>query len=205
MKPAPLDPVSTPVNDVPVLNLPNALTVLRLLLVPVLIVLFVLPQSDGVRWAAAAVFVIAALTDIVDGRIARSRGLVTSFGKLADPIADKALTGTALIGLSLLGELAWWITAVIIVREIAVTLMRFWVINHGVIPASRGGKAKTLAQVIAITMYLVPIEGWWISLSQIVMGVAVVLTVATGIDYAVRARALRRQEPGTLSNIGAVR
>ena len=205
MKPAPLDPVSTPVNDVPVLNLPNALTVLRLLLVPVLIVLFVLPQSDGVRWAAAAVFVIAALTDIVDGRIARSRGLVTSFGKLADPIADKALTGTALIGLSLLGELAWWITAVIIIREIAVTLMRFWVINHGVIPASRGGKAKTLAQVIAITMYLVPIEGWWISLSQIVMGVAVVLTVATGIDYAVRARALRRQEPGTLSNIGAVR
>ena len=205
MKPAPLDPVSTPVNDVPVLNLPNALTVLRLLLVPVLIVLFVLPQSDGVRWAAAAVFVIAALTDIVDGRIARSRGLVTSFGKLADPIADKALTGTALIGLSLLGELAWWITAVIIIREIAVTLMRFWVINHGVIPASRGGKAKTLAQVIAITMYLVPLDGWWVTLSQIVMSVALILTIATGIDYAVRARALRRQPPGTLSSIGAVR
>lgn len=205
MKPAPLDPVSTPVNDVPVLNLPNALTVLRLLLVPVLIVLFVLPQSDGVRWASAAVFVVAALTDIIDGQIARSRGLVTSFGKLADPIADKALTGTALIGLSLLNELAWWITALIIVREIAVTLLRFWVINHGVIPASRGGKAKTLAQVIAITMYLVPLAGWWITLSQVVMGIAVFLTIATGIDYAVRARALRRQAPGTLTNIGAVR
>lgn len=205
MKPAPLDPVATPVNDVPVLNVPNALTVLRLLLVPVLIVLLAVPQTDSVRWAAAVVFVIAALTDIVDGAIARSRGLVTSFGKLADPIADKALTGTALIGLSLLGELAWWITAVIIVREIAVTLMRFWVIKHGVIPASRGGKAKTLAQVVAITMYLVPLVGWWITASQVVMGIAVVLTIATGIDYAVRARALHRQAPGTLSNIGAVR
>lgn len=205
MKPAPLDPVATPVNDVPLLNLPNALTVLRLLMVPVLIALFVVPQTDLVRWAAALVFVVAALTDIVDGAIARSRGLVTSFGKLADPIADKALTGTALIGLSLLGELAWWITGVIIVREILVTVMRFWVIGHGVIPASRGGKAKTLAQVIAITMYLVPLAGWWIGLSQVVMGIAVALTIATGIDYAVRARALRRQEPGTLTNIGAVR
>lgn len=205
MRPAPLDPVSTPVNDVPLLNLPNALTVLRLLLVPVLIVLLAVPQTDAVRWAAAAVFLVAALTDLFDGAIARSRGLVTTFGKLADPIADKAITGTALIGLSLLGELAWWITIVIIVREVAVTLLRFWVINHGVIPASRGGKAKTVAQVVAITAYLMPLEGWWTPVSQVLMGIAVVLTIATGIDYVVRARALRRQAPGTLTNIGAVR
>lgn len=204
MRPAPLDPVSTPVNDVPLLNVPNALTALRILLVPVLIVLFIVPQTDAVRWWAAMVFVVASITDLLDGAIARSRGLVTSFGKIADPIADKALTGTALIGLSLLGELTWWITIVIIVREIAVTLMRFWVIGHGVIPASRGGKAKTLAQVIAITMYLMPLEGWWTIASQIAMGIAVMLTIVTGIDYAVRARALRHQAPGTLTNVGAV-
>lgn len=204
MKPAPLDRVSTPVNDVPVLNLPNALTTLRLLLVPVLIALLAAPQTDAVRWWAAVVFVVASITDLLDGAIARRKGLVTSFGKIADPIADKALTGTALVGLSLLGELTWWITVVIIVREVAVTLLRFWVIKHGVIPASRGGKAKTVAQTVAITMYLIPLEGWWTPVSQVAMGVAVVLTIVTGIDYAVRARTLRHQAPGTLTNVGAV-
>lgn len=183
-------------------NLPNALTALRLLCVPVLIALLSMPPGpDGVpRNLAALVFVIASITDILDGIIARRRGQVTTFGKLADPIADKALTGTVLIGLSLLGLLAWWVTVVILVREVGVTLLRLWVMKDGVIPASRGGKAKTVVQAIAITMYLMVIPaGWlgpglttaWEVLRAVMMGVAVVLTVATGIDYVIRAARLR--------------
>lgn len=205
MKPAPLDPVADPINDVPLVNLPNAMTVLRLLLVPVLIVLLINGTNDVDRWWAAAVFLVASITDLFDGYLARRKGLVTGFGKIADPIADKALIGTALIGLSLLGELAWWITIVILAREVIVTMLRFWVINHGVIPASRGGKVKTVTQVVAITMYLVPLSGWWDILEAIAMGVAVVLTVATGIDYLVRAIRLRRMKPGTVSPAGVVR
>ena len=127
-------------------NIPNALTVLRVLAVPVLAVLLAVDDgtSGPARIAAAVVFLAASVTDFVDGAIARRYGWVTTFGKVADPIADKALIGVALIGLSLLGELAWWITAVIVVREVGVTVLRFWVIRHGVIPASRGGKAKTV-------------------------------------------------------------
>jgi CDP-diacylglycerol--glycerol-3-phosphate 3-phosphatidyltransferase len=110
---------------------------------------------------------------------------------VADPIADKALTGTALVGLSYLGELPWWVTAVILVREIAVTLLRFSVIRHGVIPASRGGKAKTVAQVLAITAYLLPLPEWLIPVRVALMAIAVILTVATGVDYWLRARRLR--------------
>jgi len=139
----------------------------------------------------------------MDGAIARRYGLVTTFGKIADPIADKALTGVALIGLSVLGDLSWWVTGIILVREIGVTLLRFWVIEHGVIPASRGGKAKTLAQTVAIFMYLADVQlSWWATASAIVMGIAVVLTVATGLDYVVRALRLRRQPLATRTNLG---
>jgi len=169
-------------------NLPNALTIVRLLGVPVLIVLLI---ADA-RIAAAIVFVLASLTDIADGMLARRRGQITPFGTLADPIADKLLTGTALIGLSLMGQLAWWITLVILVREVGITILRFVVIRHGVIPASRGGKAKTLAQTVAITMYLLPLTGWAVTLSQAVMAVAVALTVITGIDYVLQAIRLAR-------------
>ena len=136
-----------------VLNVANALTVLRLLLVPVFVVLL-LAGGTGWRVAALAVFLIASVTDLLDGRIARQRGLITDFGKIADPIADKALTGSALVTLSALGELAWWVTAVILARELGVTALRFWVIRHGVIAASRGGKIKTLLQVLAIALYI---------------------------------------------------
>lgn len=178
-----------------VVNLPNALTVLRVLCVPLIAwLLWVDNGASGVaRDAAALLFVLASITDLADGAIARRYGLVTTFGKIADPIADKALTGVALVGLSLLGELPWWITVVILVREIGVTLLRFWVIEHGVIPASRGGKVKTLVQTVAIAMYLADIPWqWWDALRMAVMAVAVVLTVVTGIDYAVRAWVLRR-------------
>jgi CDP-diacylglycerol--glycerol-3-phosphate 3-phosphatidyltransferase len=196
------------VGDAPVVNLPNALTVLRVLCVPVLALL--LWVDDGTlgpaRDAAAILFVLASITDLVDGALARRYGLVTTFGKVADPIADKALTGVALIGLSWLGELSWWVTAVILVREIGVTLLRFWVIEHGVIPASRGGKLKTVAQTVAIAMYLADVPwAWWSTASAIVMAVAVVLTIVTGLDYVVRALRLRRMPPTTESPLGVHR
>src|SRR5207302_399134 len=105
------------------------------------------------RLISTLVFTIAAVTDNIDGRLARKLGLVTDFGKIADPIADKALTGAALVGLSILGDLPWWVTVVIAVRELGITLLRFVVIRYGVIPASRGGKLKTLTQIVAIWLF----------------------------------------------------
>ena len=174
-------------------NLPNALTVLRLAVVPVLAVVLLQDGGQDVsgRWWAAVLFVLAILTDWSDGAIARRTGTVTEFGKLADPIADKALTGMALIGLSILDLLPWWVTVVILARELGVTLLRVWVIRHGVIPASRGGKLKTVAQSIAIPLYLLPLEGVLASARWWVMAVAVVLTVVTGVDYVYRALHLR--------------
>ncbi len=178
-------------------NIANGLTILRVLLVP-LFGWFLLREGGDdltMRIAAFVTFGIAALTDKFDGELARRRGLITDFGKIADPIADKALMGMALVGLSLLGELTWWVTGVILVREIGITLLRFWVIRYGVISASPGGKAKTLLQVIAIAMYLLPFGGWFHLGAQIVMGAAVALTVLTGADYVLRALKLRRGKP----------
>jgi CDP-diacylglycerol--glycerol-3-phosphate 3-phosphatidyltransferase len=194
VKPPPLDHVADPVQSPSVLNLPNALTMLRLLLVPVFAWLLLRNGGDdsASRVWAAVVFVVAGATDFVDGELARRMNLVTSFGKIVDPIADKALTGTALLGLSYLGDLPWWVTIVILVREIGVTLLRFAVIKYGVIAASRGGKAKTLAQMLAILLYLLPLSGWLVTVRTGVMVVAVVLTVVTGFDYVKRAMRLRR-------------
>jgi CDP-diacylglycerol---glycerol-3-phosphate 3-phosphatidyltransferase len=174
-------------------NIANYLTVLRLLLVPVFgwALLHDGGAQDGWRIAAAVVFAVAAWTDRIDGQLARSRNLVTPFGKLADPIADKALTGMAFVGLSLLGELAWAVTVVVLVRELGVTLLRFWVIRHGVIPASRGGKVKTLLQGLAIGLYVLPLSGALATGRVGVMALAVVVTVVTGVDYVVRALVLR--------------
>jgi len=193
IRPAPPDHVGDPVESPSVVNVPNGLTVLRLLLVPVFAWLLLRDGGDDTssRIWSAVVFFGASLTDLVDGELARRQGQVTNFGKIADPIADKALTGTALVGLSYLGELPWWVTIVILVREVGVTLLRFWVIRHGVIPASRGGKVKTVAQMVAILMYLLPLTGWLVTASQVVMGLAVLLTIGTGIDYVARALRLR--------------
>ncbi|HWM99225.1 MAG TPA: CDP-diacylglycerol--glycerol-3-phosphate 3-phosphatidyltransferase [Streptosporangiaceae bacterium] len=177
-------------------NVANILTIVRVLLVPVFVG-FLLAGGTAGRLAALATFCVASLTDLLDGRLARSRGLVTDFGKIADPVADKALTGAALVCLSALGELPWWVTGLIMFRELAVTGLRFWVIRQGVIAASRGGKAKTLLQVIAICLYVLPD-----SLSppaivrELFMAAAVVVTVVTGIDYALQAVRLHRSEPG---------
>jgi len=188
------DPAGTPQQTVKVVNLANGLTVLRMALVPVFAValLYADGEETGARVLAWVIFAIAVVTDHFDGEIARRRGLITNFGKLADPIADKALTGTALVGLSVLGELPWWVTVVILGREVGVTLLRFWVIRHGVIPASRGGKLKTLVQAIAIGLYILPLSGVLGTVRWSVMAVAVVLTVVTGLDYVARAVTLRQ-------------
>jgi len=171
-------------------NAANALTVIRLVLVPVFVICLLI---GGPAWEVAAFFAfgVASLTDLLDGRIARSRGLITDFGKIADPIADKALTGSALVTLSALGRLPWWVTAVIGVRELAVTGLRFWVIRRGVIPASRGGKLKTLLQVVAISLYVLP--GVPQVLREVAMAAAVAVTLVTGADYVLRAARLRRR------------
>src|SRR5699024_7259173 len=174
-------------------NPANALTVVRILLVPVfLVVLFLAGGHDtAARLGAAGVFALAAVTDRIDGEIARRKGLITDFGKIADPIADKALIGAALVGLSVLGDISWWITGLIAVRELGVTALRFVVIRHGVIPASRGGKLKTLVQVAAIFLYLLPLPEAAGPYLLAVIWVAVALTLATGIDYVVQAIRLR--------------
>jgi CDP-diacylglycerol---glycerol-3-phosphate 3-phosphatidyltransferase len=188
------EPPDTPVpTTVPLLNVANALTVSRLVLVPVFLITLFMDGGHQVGWRliASGVFAVASITDHFDGNLARSRGLVTDFGKIADPIADKALTGSALVGLSIVGDLPWWITVVIAVREIGVTLLRFWVISYGVIPASRGGKAKTLLQLIGIALFILPLPIWTDPVSWAVLAAAVVLTVVTGVDYVVRAIRLR--------------
>jgi CDP-diacylglycerol---glycerol-3-phosphate 3-phosphatidyltransferase len=188
------DPAATPPQSARLVNLPNALTLLRLAVVPLFAALLLSDggMDDGRRGWATLFFAGAIITDRYDGMIARRTNQVTEFGKLADPIADKALTGTALLGLSILGLLPWWVTVVILVREVGVTLLRFWVIRHGVIAASRGGKAKTVLQAVAIGLYILPLGGPLASLRWWVMGAALLLTVITGIDYVYRALTLRR-------------
>ncbi|MDS0136622.1 MULTISPECIES: CDP-diacylglycerol--glycerol-3-phosphate 3-phosphatidyltransferase [unclassified Amycolatopsis] len=180
-------------TPVPTLNVANLLTLSRLVLVPLFVIALFVGDGHDTTWRALAtgLFAIASATDQLDGWVARKYGLITDFGKIADPIADKALTGAALVGLSVLGELGWWVTIVIAVREIGVTLLRFWVIRHGVIPASRGGKAKTMAQIAAIVAYLLPLPVGADPVRWALMGLALVLTVVTGVDYLVRAVRLR--------------
>ncbi len=189
------DPAATAPQTAKVVNVANALTVLRLLLVPVFALALVHDDGTSVGWriAACAIFTVASLTDRIDGDLARRRGLVTEFGKLADPIADKALIGTAMVGLSALDLLPWWVTVVVVVREVGVTLLRFWVIRHGVMPASRGGKVKTFVQAVAIGLYVLPLSGAAHVVAAIVMALAVALTLVTGADYIARALTLRRQ------------
>jgi CDP-diacylglycerol--glycerol-3-phosphate 3-phosphatidyltransferase len=176
-------------------NIANVLTMVRVLLVPVFVALLFADGGHNPKWRAVAwaAFAIAMITDLFDGELARRKGLVTDFGKIADPIADKAIMGSALIGLSLLGDLPWWVTVVILARELGITLMRFWVIRYGVIPASRGGKLKTLTQGTAVGMYVLPLTGWLATGRAVLMALAVLLTVATALDYIGQALRLRRE------------
>jgi len=178
-------------------NIANALTILRIALVPVFgwFLLYDGGELTSYRLLAAAVFVVATATDRMDGDIARARGLVTDFGKVSDPIADKALMGMAFVGLSIIDLLPWWVTVLVLVREIGITALRFMVIRHGVIPASRGGKVKTALQAVAILLYVLPFGGPWHAIAVVVMALAVIVTVATGADYVLRAQTLRNTSP----------
>ncbi|MFF3852647.1 CDP-diacylglycerol--glycerol-3-phosphate 3-phosphatidyltransferase [Micromonospora sp. NPDC002575] len=182
------------VARVPVLNAANGLTLLRLVLVPVFAASVVASGTTHAGWriAACLIFAVASVTDLVDGWIARRFGLVTSVGKVADPIADKALTGAALLLLSWYDLLPWWVTGVILARELGITALRFWVIRHGVIAASRGGKIKTALQILAITWYLWPMPAGLAAVGPWLMAAAVGVTVVTGFDYVAQALRLRR-------------
>nr|WP_300340183.1 CDP-diacylglycerol--glycerol-3-phosphate 3-phosphatidyltransferase [Actinomyces sp.] len=186
-------------GQAPLVNVANALTVLRLLLVPVFTWLMLQP-GEGMRLAATLVFIIASITDRLDGQLARSRGLITNFGKIADPIADKALTLSAFILLSVAGRLWWWVTLVILVRELGITLMRFLMLRRAVMAASRGGKLKTVLQIVGLVGLLTP---WAMFLpdpvataadmvAYVVVGAATVVTVVTGLDYVHQAVLLSR-------------
>ncbi len=199
--PLPAEPVSAPVVPAaPVVNVANLLTIVRLVLVPVFVVfLFAGPDGHTWRYAAFGAYAVAAVTDQIDGSIARRWHLVTDFGILVDPIADKALTGAALISLSVLGELPWPVTVLILLREVGVTLLRLWVIRFGVIAASRGGKAKTLLLNVAIGLYVLPLAGVAATSRAVILAAGVVVAMVTGIDYVCRALALRRRaarDPG---------
>jgi CDP-diacylglycerol--glycerol-3-phosphate 3-phosphatidyltransferase len=181
----------------PAWNIANVLTGVRIVLIPVFVAFMLMDeQRYGLwRWLAVLVFAVAVYTDKLDGDIARARGLVTSFGKIADPIADKLLMGAALVLLSALGELTWWITAIILVREVGITVMRFWVIRWGVIAASAGGKVKTVAQALGTFILLLPWAPqhlWLACIGWIIIGVAAAITLYSAIDYVRQAAALYR-------------
>jgi CDP-diacylglycerol---glycerol-3-phosphate 3-phosphatidyltransferase len=185
-------------------NLANGLTTLRIVLVPLFGWLLLRSGGDdwASRWWAAIVFAGAIMTDHIDGELARRRNVVTDFGKVMDPIADKALTGMAFVGLSVIGELWWWVTILVLAREWGITLLRFWVIKYGVIPASRGGKIKTALQGFALVGLIAPLHMftgpwetlgnvlWWVSAA--LLAAAVVITLVTGLDYVREAARLRR-------------
>lgn len=182
-------------------NIANIITVVRILMAPAFF--WLLLADDGrmgaLRWAAAILFVVAIATDSVDGILARRRNLVTDLGKILDPIADKVLIGAALVALSVLGELWWWVTVVILVREVGITVFRFAVLGSRVVPASPGGKLKTVLQSVAISVYLVPLPAllgdWVLVPAAVLMGAALVLTVLTGADYLVKAWRVARRPP----------
>lgn len=181
-------------SGVPLWNIANIVTMSRIAMVPVFAWAFLTGSVAG-RLVAVAIFVVAAASDQLDGYLARSRGLITDFGKIADPIADKALTITALCLLSIDGLVPWWVTIVIVVRELGITVLRFVLVRRSVIAASSGGKLKTVLQLVFLGLLIVP----WSDLlpagparvivvaALVLMYAAVVVTVASGVEYVVRA------------------
>lgn len=196
-------------------NLPNALTVVRILLVPVFLVLLLADggQNMTMRWWALAVFLLAMLTDKIDGDLARKYNLITDFGKIADPIADKSLMAAALIGLAVVGEIPWWVPVIILVRELGITVLRFFMIRIAVMPASRGGKIKTVLQTVAIGLlllwkplaFLVPgtVAVVLLVIAWLVLVAAIIVTIVTGVDYCIQAAKLARAAHAGESSGGA--
>jgi CDP-diacylglycerol--glycerol-3-phosphate 3-phosphatidyltransferase len=170
---------------VPSLITPNTLTVTRIALIPLGVYVLFLDGGDNPKYQALAwtVFFILGLTDILDGRWARNSNRITALGTFLDPVADKALIGSAMISLSIQGRFPWWITILILTREIGITLFRLMVIKGGVIPASKGGKLKTLMQNFGVGFFMLPFPSWleWFRVAFI--SVAIILTITTAYDY----------------------
>ncbi len=174
-------------------NLPNALTVLRILGVPVFLWLLLREGGDDAswRWWAFGVFALLMITDRLDGELARRNNLITDFGKIADPIADKALMIGALVGLNVIGVLPWWVTVIIVVRELGITVWRMVLLRQGkVVPASKGGKLKTVLQTLAVGLFIMPVS-WLFWPAWIVMIAAIAVTVWTGVQYLLDSRTAR--------------
>jgi CDP-diacylglycerol--glycerol-3-phosphate 3-phosphatidyltransferase len=174
-------------------NLPNSITVGRILLAPIFVlVLLSFPEPAAhERWIVVTLFVLASATDGVDGALARRRNQVTNLGKILDPIADKVLIGGALVALSALGQVPWWVTAIILFRELGITAYRFMVIRDRVIAASGGGKFKTVMQSVAVGFYLSPLAGYWepfAYLQLFLLYFALALTITSGVQYLMAAR-----------------
>ena len=173
-------------------NIANIITVVRILLAPLFVWLVLLDGGEHGLWRyiAAGLFIAAIATDGLDGALARKRNLVTNSGIILDPIADKILIGGALIALALVAELPWWVIIVILAREMGITLFRLLVLSNRVIPASRGGKLKTVLQAVTLSSWLVPtwllLGSWVFTLNWVLMGAVIVLTVVTGLDYLVK-------------------
>ncbi|MDR2704033.1 MAG: CDP-diacylglycerol--glycerol-3-phosphate 3-phosphatidyltransferase [Cellulomonadaceae bacterium] len=194
-------PVAVP-PPVPTWNIANIITLFRIILVPVFVWALLAAgwnpiQSLTLRWVAFGIFLLAALSDKLDGHLARSRGLITDLGKLLDPIADKALMGAAFIFLAFpLLEIPWWVPVVILIRELGITLMRMRLRRYSVLPAGRGGKAKTFIQSIAIALLLLPLARlphWVMIVAWVFLAAAIILTVLSGIDYALNGWDLRKR------------
>lgn len=189
-------------NAKSIFNAPNIITMARILCVPFFIwSLFAIEASSAARWYSTLIFIVIMASDGIDGAIARRRGLITNLGKLLDPIADKALLGGALVTLSLLNEFSWWVTAVILLRELGITAYRFVVIRKGVIAASSGGKIKTILQSVLIGSLTSPLEfvfaPWYINLESALTIVVLLITVGTGVQYLVAATRASRQNKAT--------
>jgi len=176
-------------------QLPNAITIARIPLAVVFFVLLLLAGTFGadsltMRWVAGALFVLAISTDWVDGYLARRYDIVSDFGKLWDPIADKLLTGAGFLGLAILGEVQWWIVILILIREWGITVHRFTIVHEHVVAAAWMGKIKTVVQAVALSWALLPLHVWigmpvWTITTLVLMIAALLLTVASGIDYVV--------------------
>ena len=171
------------------MNLPNKLTVARVVLIP-FFVFFLLfdPSNDVFKWIALAIFIVASLTDMLDGKIARKYNLVTDFGKFMDPLADKLLVCSAMIGLIELGRIPAWIVIIIIAREFTISGFRLIAADKGrVIAASYWGKFKTTFQMIMVILMIANIEISWVQvLTQIIMWIALILTIVSLIDYLIK-------------------
>lgn len=174
-------------------SVPNVITMVRILFAPAMVWALIADGGAGgpLRWLALALFVVGIGSDAIDGHLARSRNLISDLGKLLDPIADKALTGAALVTLSWLGELPWWVTGLILFRELGITVWRLIEVRRIVLPAGRGGKLKTVLQSVAIAFAIAPFPAlfgdWMHWVNTVLMAAVLVSTLWSGLDYLVRA------------------